>query len=83
MFCSSIYCYINRLKTRHFPHTQKKKKKKKKNIIYIYIYSSILYENDYDLSNGRSMSLAFFKYKRPVESLFGISNYMNGNAIVS
>ena len=73
MFCSSIYCYINRLKTRHFPQ-----------IIYIYIYiSPILYENDHDLSNGRSMSLAFFKYKRPVESLFGISNNMNGNAIVS
>ena len=40
------------------------------------IFSSILYENDHDLSNGRSRSLAFFKYKRPVESLFGISNYI-------
>ena len=37
-------------------------KKKKK------IFSSILYENDHDLSNGWSRSLAFFKYKRPVES---------------
>ena len=59
------------MKTRHFPHTQKK------------IFSSILYENDHDLSNGRSRSLAFFKYKRTVESLFGISNHMNGNATVS
>ena len=51
---------------------------KKKKII-----SSILYENDHDLSNGRSRSLAFLKYKRPVESLFGISNYMNSKASVS
>ena len=47
------------------------------------IFSSILYETDRDLSNGRSKSLAFFKYKRPVESFLGISNYMNGNASVS
>ena len=47
------------------------------------IFSSILYENDHDLSNGMSRSLAFFKYKRPVESLFGISNYMNSKASVS
>ena len=56
--------------------TKKKKKKKMR-------FSSILYENDHDLSNGRSRSLAFFKYKRPVESLFGISNYMNSKASVS
>ena len=31
-------------------------------------------------SNG---TLAFLKYKRPVESLFGISNYLNCNASVS
>ena len=47
------------------------------------IFSAILYKNDHDLSKGRSRSLAFFKYKCPVESLFGISNYMNGNATVS
>ena len=64
MFCSSIYCYINSGKTRHFPQKL--------------TFSSILYEN-----NGRSRSLAFFKYKRAVESLFGISNYLNGNASVS
>ena len=47
------------------------------------IFSSFLNENDHDLSNGRSRSLVFLNYKRPVESIFGISHYMNGNASVS
>ena len=60
MLCSSIYCYINRWKTRHFPH---------KKIYFRPFYTKM------------TMTFQmFFKYKRPVESLFGISNYMNGNA---